>query len=429
MNVTPTSSCSAFSSICRALRSLASRAPRGSSSKSTAGFRTRALASATRCCWPPDSWLGRRFWKPPSCTRLRASAVFLPASSLGTSLYRSPNETFCSTVRKGKSAYDWKTVLTFRLWGGVWATSRPSRRIRPSVGCSNPAMRRRVVVFPQPDGPSSEKNSPPTTSRLMPSTAVTSAKRLTRSTIWTWPPVMNQDLKRFANTPEPSNGAGHPNTESQRTARSPTVTRLPARAGRERGPHDLAAGGGGGTAPLVAQRLDHVQPAAALVGPAGLAGRGNLVTGIGDRAQHPWARLQQAEPHRPARPRHAGAGHRVPQGVGQQLRHDHNDVLAAVGHAPALQGGSGEVPGDPDRLGTGPGRARGDPRVSAAAQGLRRTHDRPDPADLRGHLSGRHEPAPVGRGAPQGGRARALQLCRGCRYGRFGHYRPAALPR
>src|SRR5215470_5075655 len=106
---------------------------------------------------------------------------------------------FSSTVRKGKSAYDWKTVLTFRLWGGVWATSRPSRRIPPSVGCSNPAIRRRVVVFPQPDGPSSEKNSPPTTSRLMPSTAVTSAKRLTRSTIWTWPPVMNQDLKRFAN--------------------------------------------------------------------------------------------------------------------------------------------------------------------------------------------------------------------------------------
>src|SRR5215467_8404042 len=64
-------------------------------------------------------------------------------------------------------------------------------------------IRRRVVVFPQPDGPSSEKNSPPTTSRLMPSTAVTSAKRLTRSTIWTWPPVMNQDLKRFANTPKP----------------------------------------------------------------------------------------------------------------------------------------------------------------------------------------------------------------------------------
>src|SRR5215468_7834513 len=80
-------------------------------------------------------------------------------------------------------------------------------------------MRRRVVVFPQPDGPSSEKNSPPTTSRLMPSTAVTSAKRLTRSTIWTWPPVMNQDLKRFANTSELSNGEPATNAESQPTRR------------------------------------------------------------------------------------------------------------------------------------------------------------------------------------------------------------------
>jgi hypothetical protein len=30
----------------------------------------------------------------------------------------------------------------------------------PSVGLSNPAIIRSVVVFPQPEGPSSEKNSP-----------------------------------------------------------------------------------------------------------------------------------------------------------------------------------------------------------------------------------------------------------------------------
>ena len=41
--------------------------------------------------------------------------------------------------------------------------SRPARRRgrpRPSVGCSKPATIRSVVVLPQPDGPSSEKNSP-----------------------------------------------------------------------------------------------------------------------------------------------------------------------------------------------------------------------------------------------------------------------------
>ncbi len=39
--------------------------------------------------------------------------------------------------------------------------SLPSSRIPPSVGCSNPAIIRSVVVLPQPDGPSIEKNSPP----------------------------------------------------------------------------------------------------------------------------------------------------------------------------------------------------------------------------------------------------------------------------
>ena len=42
------------------MRSLASRAPSGSSSSSTFGSSTSARASATRCCWPPDSWRGLR---------------------------------------------------------------------------------------------------------------------------------------------------------------------------------------------------------------------------------------------------------------------------------------------------------------------------------------------------------------------------------
>ena len=39
-------------------RILASRLERGSSSSSTSGLSARALASATRCCWPPDSCPG-----------------------------------------------------------------------------------------------------------------------------------------------------------------------------------------------------------------------------------------------------------------------------------------------------------------------------------------------------------------------------------
>src|SRR5918994_7816360 len=48
---------------------------------------------------------------------------------------------------------------------------------RPEVTSSNPAVTRRVVVFPQPLGPSRVKNSPSVISRSIESTAVSSPKR------------------------------------------------------------------------------------------------------------------------------------------------------------------------------------------------------------------------------------------------------------
>jgi hypothetical protein len=52
--------------------------------------------------------------------------------------------------------------------------SRPWSRIWPLVGSSKPATIRSVVVLPQPDGPSSEKNSPSAMRRSTCSTARTS---------------------------------------------------------------------------------------------------------------------------------------------------------------------------------------------------------------------------------------------------------------
>jgi hypothetical protein len=50
------------------------------------------------------------------------------------------------------------------------------------VGVSNPAIMRRVVVLPQPEGPRREKNSPRAIEKVTSSTAATSPKRLvTRS--------------------------------------------------------------------------------------------------------------------------------------------------------------------------------------------------------------------------------------------------------
>ena len=80
---------------------------------------------------------------------------------MGILRLRSPKATLSKTLMCGNSAYFWKTVLTLRLYGGVRETSSPSSRMRPSVGDSKPAIIRSVVVLPQPEGPSMEKNSPP----------------------------------------------------------------------------------------------------------------------------------------------------------------------------------------------------------------------------------------------------------------------------
>jgi hypothetical protein len=48
-----------------------SRLPVGSSASTTRGERTRARAIATRCCSPPDSWLGRWWARGPRPTARR----------------------------------------------------------------------------------------------------------------------------------------------------------------------------------------------------------------------------------------------------------------------------------------------------------------------------------------------------------------------
>src|SRR6476661_3348369 len=67
--------------------------------------------------------------------------------------------------------------------------SSPPIKISPAVGCSRPATIRRVVVLPQPDGPSSAKKLPSGTSRSMPSTAAKDPYRLCNPRIRSPAPV------------------------------------------------------------------------------------------------------------------------------------------------------------------------------------------------------------------------------------------------
>jgi hypothetical protein len=47
-----------------------------------------------------------------------------------------------------------------RARGGRSVTSRPPTRSRPAVGRTNPAIARKAVVLPEPDGPISAMISP-----------------------------------------------------------------------------------------------------------------------------------------------------------------------------------------------------------------------------------------------------------------------------
>src|SRR5262249_30194760 len=64
-------------------------------------------------------------------------------------------------------------------------TSRPPSSTRPPSGRSNPAISRSSVVFPDPDGPSSVKNSPERTVRSVSASATTSPYRFLSPATWT----------------------------------------------------------------------------------------------------------------------------------------------------------------------------------------------------------------------------------------------------
>ena len=102
MKVRPTSVWMRLSSTCISRRSLRSSAPSGSSSSSTSGWLTRARASATRCCWPPESWAGLRAAKDDICTSSSASSVRWAASATLRRL--GPKATLSRIVRCGNSA-------------------------------------------------------------------------------------------------------------------------------------------------------------------------------------------------------------------------------------------------------------------------------------------------------------------------------------
>ena len=73
----------------------------------------------------------------------------------------------------GIDAPCWKTMATWRWRGGRPSSTCPSRTMLPRLGGSRPAIIRRTVVLPQPEGPTNTSTSPSATSRERSSTART----------------------------------------------------------------------------------------------------------------------------------------------------------------------------------------------------------------------------------------------------------------
>ena len=76
-----------------------------------------------------------------------------------------------SAMLAGGLAYVFGPIVVFWLMGLLAACSIVAMLMVPAVGCSRPATQRKVVVLPQPEGPSSTTISPAGTAKLTPSTA------------------------------------------------------------------------------------------------------------------------------------------------------------------------------------------------------------------------------------------------------------------
>ena len=170
--VTPSSSWMRRISSRSCSRTLASRADSGSSSNSTRGRIASARASATRCCWPPDSWCGYFFACSPSPTSSSSSSARVAPVASALAAHAAARTRRCRSRSSSGTGCSTGTPCPCRACSPACARC-PCRRRAPrrSVGSSKPASSRSAVVLPQPDGPSSASSSPGSIRRSRPSSA------------------------------------------------------------------------------------------------------------------------------------------------------------------------------------------------------------------------------------------------------------------
>ena len=179
----PRRCCSSLSRLSTSVCTSASSMLTLSSQSSTFGSRIRARAMATRCCWPPESWRGRRRSKlsggsrPTAANRARARSR--ASAWLARPWISSGSATASPTVIWGlrQASGSWNTIwmrrrarrssAPFRL-----RRSRPSSRTDPPRTGARPIRARQRLLLPQPEAPTRPTVSPSWRLRLTPSTAL-----------------------------------------------------------------------------------------------------------------------------------------------------------------------------------------------------------------------------------------------------------------
>ena len=147
---------------CRSSRVSASRAPSGSSRRSTAGSAASARAKPTRCCIPPDSvhtgWPANSARPDPRDERPDHAP---PMATLDAAELQRESDVL-GNVEPGEE----RVALEDDGAVNRWPFDRlAAKETSPELGRISPAKALRSVVLPEPDGPSTARNAPGSTAR------------------------------------------------------------------------------------------------------------------------------------------------------------------------------------------------------------------------------------------------------------------------
>ncbi len=153
-----------------------SRLAVGSSSTRIPGSAASTPARASRCCWPPDRSRACRASNPASPTDARASGTRRRIRSSCQPRFSRPNATSSSTRSITIwTAGSWNTSPTAAASdaGSVADVSRPSTAREPvtvpgSSRGTRPATASPNVLLPDPDGPTTSRQSPGSSSTVTP---------------------------------------------------------------------------------------------------------------------------------------------------------------------------------------------------------------------------------------------------------------------